>query len=147
MITILLVDDHTTFLSSLRSLLGVQEDMDVRATAPNGIDAVNQARQHCFDVAVMDISMPLMDGIEATRQIHQVCRVTRVLMLSGYDSPAYVQRALAVGATGYVLKDEIGVDLLAAIRTLALGKRYFSRKVAKIAEQYLGWKSNDTRAG
>jgi DNA-binding NarL/FixJ family response regulator len=147
MITILLVDDHATFLSSLRSLLGAQEDMDVLATAPNGMDAVTAARQQCFDIAVMDISMPLMDGIEATRQIHQVCRVTRVLMLSGYDSPAYVERALAVGAAGYVLKDEIGVDLLVAVRTLALGKRYFSHKVAKIAKQYLGWKRSDTRAG
>jgi CheY-like chemotaxis protein len=146
MITVLLVDDHDALRKSLRHLLGVEGDINVLATAPNGVEAVDKARQHCFDVIVMDISMPLLDGIEAARQIHQACQDTRVLMLSSYDSAVYVRRALAAGAAGYVLKDAAHAELLLAVRTIALGKRYFSQKIAKIAEEYLGWKSRDMQA-
>jgi DNA-binding NarL/FixJ family response regulator len=84
MTTILIVDDHAVFRGSLCSLLSGKEDMNVLATAPNGMDAVAQARRRHFDIAVMDISMPVMDGIEAARQIHNFCCKTRVLMLSGH---------------------------------------------------------------
>jgi two-component system nitrate/nitrite response regulator NarL len=146
MITVLLVDDHINFRKSLRYMLDSSEDIQVVATASNGVEAVAEARKHCPDVTVMDISMPLMDGIEATRQIQQHCQVTRVVMLSILDNPEYVQRALDVGALGYVLKDAIAKDLLAAIRALSTGKEYFSHQVSGIASKYLGRRSRENRA-
>jgi DNA-binding NarL/FixJ family response regulator len=137
MITVLVVDDHSYFLTSLRYMLEATGVIQVIATAANGVEAIAQARKHCPDVAVVDISMPDMDGIEAARQIRAHCPLTRVMMLSILDQPEYVQRALDVGAVGYVLKDAIEQDLLAAIRALAQGKRYFSRKIAEIARTYL----------
>lgn len=142
MITVLLVDDHAAFRKGLRYLVEATEDIQVVATAANGIEAVAQASLHCPDVAVIDISMPLMDGIEAARQIRTQCRHTRVMMLSIFDHKEYVQRALDVGAVGYVLKETIGHDLLAAIRALYRGGRYFSHKIAAIARQYMDQRGN-----
>ncbi len=90
--------------------------------------------------------MPLMDGLETTRQIHERCRLTRVVILSMYDNPEYVQRAVEVGAFGYVLKDTIVGDLMEAVRTVYEGKYYFSQKIAEIGNKYLSWKGNDTWA-
>lgn len=147
MITVLLVDDHTSFRKSLTYMLEATEDIQVVATASNGVEAVAQASLHCPDIAVIDISMPVMDGIEATRQIRGRCQFTRVMMLSIFDNPEYVQRAVEVGAVGFVLKDTIGKDLLAAIRALHMGKRYFSQKIAEIAEKYINQKGKDTWVG
>jgi DNA-binding NarL/FixJ family response regulator len=146
MITVLLVDDHASIRKNLRYLLEATDDIQVLATASNGAEAVAQANSHCPDVAVIDISMPLMDGMEATRQIRECCPLTRVMMLSMFDSPEYVQRALEVGALGFVLKDTVGEDLLAAIRALFKGGRYFSRKIADIAEKFMKQKGDDSWA-
>jgi DNA-binding NarL/FixJ family response regulator len=147
MITVLLVDDHASVRKGLRYLLEATEDIRVVATASNGLEAVAQANLSCPDVAVMDISMPVMDGIEATRQICMHCRYTRVMMLSILDNPEYVQRALEVGARGFVLKETIGIDLLAAVRALYRGGRYFSAKIAIIAKQYMDQKGNPGGGG
>lgn len=147
MITVLLVDDHASFRKSLKYMLEATEDIQVVATAANGLEAVVQAGLHCPDVAVIDISMPVMDGIEATRQIHGRCKFTRVMMLSILDNPEYVQRAVEVGAAGFVLKEAIAKDLLAAIRALHMGKRYFSQRVAEIAERYMNQRGKDSWAG
>ncbi|HSL30015.1 MAG TPA: response regulator transcription factor [Anaerolineales bacterium] len=146
MITVLLVDDHVNLRKSLRFMLESSEDIEVIATASNGVEAISEARKHCPDVAVVDISMPVMDGIEATRQIRQHCQFTRVVMLSILDNPEYVQRALEVGAVGFVLKDAIARDLLAAIRALSTGKRYFSQQISEIAAKYMNRKNNDSWA-
>ncbi|MDQ2690490.1 MAG: response regulator transcription factor [Chloroflexota bacterium] len=145
MITVLLVDDHLYFRKSLRYMLDSNDDIQVVATASNGVEAVAEARKHCPDVTVMDISMPVMDGIEATRQIQQHCQLTRVVMLSILDNPEYIQRALDVGAVGYVLKDAIAKDLLAAIRALSAGKQYFSHQIAEIAAKYLNRRNKDSK--
>lgn len=137
MITVLLVDDHAAIRKNLQYFIEKSDDIQVVATASNGIEAVAQVRSHCPDIIVMDISMPQMDGIEATRQTLVHCPVTRVLMLSTYDNPDYIRHALEVGARGYVLKDNVGNDLLDGIRTLSVGKHYFSQKIAEIAEKYL----------
>jgi DNA-binding NarL/FixJ family response regulator len=117
MITVLLVDDNGFIRKSLRSLLEKEDDIKLVAMATNGIEAVEKASSYRPEVAVIDISMPLMDGIEATEHIREYCRLTRVIMLSAYDDPEYVQRALEVGAKGYVLKDVAGEELLEAIST------------------------------
>ena len=137
MINVLVVDDNEPIRKSLRSLIEKADDIKIVDTATNGVEAVEKAHSHRPDVAVMDISMPFMDGIEATEHIRECCRVTRVIMLSGLKDPEYVRRALEVGAKGYVLKDEAATDLLEGIRTIHLGKHYFSRKIAGMAEKYL----------
>jgi DNA-binding NarL/FixJ family response regulator len=138
MITILLVDDHSYIRKGVRYLLETLGDIEVVATARNGIEAVAKARLHHPDVVIIDISLPLMNGIEAIRQIRKSCPGTRLLTLSIYDDPLYVKNAVEAGATGYVLKDGIPNELLEAIRSLNSGKRYFSRKIAPlIGPQYL----------
>lgn len=142
MITVLLVDDHTYIRKGLRYLLEATADIEVIATAANGIEAVAKARLHQPDVVVIDISMPLMDGIEATKEISASCAGTRVLTLSIYSNQEYMKSALEAGAAGYVLKDAIGDELLEAIRSLHRGKRYFSRKVAGMTDPYMDEDNN-----
>jgi len=137
MITVLLVDDNDLVRKSLCSLLETTEDIQVVATASNGADAVDKARSYRPNVAVMDISMPLMNGIEATEHIRECCRLTRVILVTGFDNPEYVQRALEVGAKGYVLKDAVGDDLPKAIHAIHRGSNYFSDKISQIATGYL----------
>jgi len=145
-ISVLLVDDHASLRKSLRYLLEATNDIKVVAEASNGNDALFHLRSSCPDVAIIDISMPLMNGLEATRQIHEQCRLTRVVILSIYDNPEYVQRSVEVGALGYVLKDAIVVDLIEAVRTANKGKHFFSQKIAEIGNRYLSSKGNDSWA-
>ena len=143
MITVLLVDDNGPVRESLRYLLEVSDDIKLVATATNGMEGVDKARSHRPDVAIIDISMPLMDGIEATEHIRECCGLTRVIMLSGYSEAEYIKRALEAGAKGYVLKDIAGEQLLEAIRTVFSGKHYFSYQIAEVAEKYIPRREND----
>lgn len=136
MISVLLVDDHGYVLRGLQQMLEATDDMHVMGTASNGVDAIAQVQLACPEVAVIDISMPLMDGIETARELQQRCPQVQVLVLSIYDHAEYVQRALDVGVSGFVLKEEIGEDLLAAIRTVHSGGRYFSHRISGLADQY-----------
>ena len=137
MINVLVVDDNGPVRKSLRDLIETADDLKLVATAKNGVEAVEKARSYRPDVAVIDISMPLMDGIEATEHIRECCRLTRVIILSGLNDPEYIRRALEVGAKGYVLKDEAASDLLEGIRSIHQGKHYFSPQIAEIAGKYL----------
>jgi DNA-binding NarL/FixJ family response regulator len=137
MITVLLVDDNGPVRKSLRALLEMAEDIQIVATAANGVKAVEKALSYHPDVAVMDISMPIMDGIEATEHIRECCRLTRVIILSTFDNPEYVRHALEVGAKGYVLKDRAGEELLEAIHLVHKGGHYFSEKIAEIGARYV----------
>lgn len=136
MITVLLVEDHIFVLAALSTFLGAAEGIQIIARASNGLEAVTEARLCCPDVVVMDVSMPLMGGIEATGHIRVHCPTTRVMMLSFYDRPEYVHRALQAGALGYVLKDMFQKDLIAAVHAVSLGNRYFTEQIAWVAEQY-----------
>jgi DNA-binding NarL/FixJ family response regulator len=129
MITVLLADDHGIVRDALRYLLEAQGDIEIIATAADGQEAVDQAMRLCPDVAVMDISMPRMDGIEATRQICDLCPHTQIVMLTIYNTAEHIQHALQAGASGYVLKEAAGQELVAAVRALHSGGSYFSSRI------------------
>ena len=131
MIKVLLVDDHAVLRDGLRFLLEAEGDMQIIGTAANGQEAVEQATIRCPDVVMMDISMPVMNGIEATKQICAICENTKVVILSMYHTNDYIQRALDAGAAGYLLKDSAGAELVTAIRALHSGKPYFSQTTTK----------------
>jgi DNA-binding NarL/FixJ family response regulator len=131
MITVLLADDHAMVRDGLRYILEAAGDIQIIGLAANGREALEQAAVTCPDIAVIDISMPVMDGIEATRQILKVCPRTRIVTLSMYHTGEYVQRALNAGAYGYVLKDAAGNELVEAVRSLHAGRRYLSPQVAR----------------
>ena len=129
MIKVLLADDHGIVRDALRYLLEAQGDIQIIATAADGQEAVDLATQLCPDVAVMDISMPRMDGIEATRRICGLCPHTHVVMLTIYNSAEHIQHALQAGASGYVLKEAAGQELVAAVRALYNGGHYYSSRI------------------
>jgi DNA-binding NarL/FixJ family response regulator len=130
MINVLLADDHILVRDALCYLLEAQGDIKIVATAADGVEAVERARHICPDIAVLDISMPRMDGIEAARKICEHCSKTRIVMLTIYHSEEHVRHAVQAGASGFVLKDAAGQELVAAIRTLHQGGQYFSSKIA-----------------
>ena len=131
-VRILLADDHTLVRAGLRKLLEERPDWEVIAEAGDGREAVRLAEQHKPDVAVLDVAMPLLNGIEATRQITRRVPGTRVLVLSMHADEAYVTQILQAGATGYLLKDSADVDLLKAVGEAAKGKSFFSPAIAKV---------------
>ena len=129
MIKVLLADDHGIVRDALRYLLEAQGDIQIIATAADGQEAVELAQHYCPDIVVMDISMPRMDGIEATRQICGLCPNTRVVMLTIYNTTEHIQHALQAGASGYVLKEAAGQELVAAIHALYNGGHYYSSRI------------------
>ena len=130
MITVVLADDHTVLRDGLRYLLEAAGGIKIVSTASNGQEAVEQATLYCPDVVLMDISMPIMNGIEATKEIRAACENTKVAILSMHHTSEYVQRAMQAGAHGYVLKDSAGSEVIEAIHAIHEGKRYFSQKIS-----------------
>ncbi len=138
MIRVLLADDHAILRDGIRALLGDEPDMQVVGEADNGRLAVEQARALQPDVVLMDIAMPLLNGLEATRQIARDCPGVRVLILTMHQNEEYVQQVLAAGAAGYVLKHAAGHELVTAIRAVAAGGAFFSPMVARVlADAYV----------
>jgi DNA-binding NarL/FixJ family response regulator len=127
---ILLADDHSVVRSGFRALLNSQPDLEVIGEASDGLDAVEQAATLKPDVVVMDVTMPNLNGIEATRRLaHDAPRV-RVLALSMHKDAVYVREILRAGARGYLLKDSGEQDLINAVRALAKGEGYISPAVS-----------------
>ena len=129
---ILLADDHTVVRQGLRKVLEERPEWQVVAEAGDGRDAVRLAEEFRPDVAVVDVAMPLLNGIEATRQITKRAPQTKVLVLSMYSDEAYVTQMLKAGAKGYLLKDSADVDLLQAVQAVSQGKSFFSPAVARL---------------
>lgn len=129
---ILLADDHTVVRQGLRKVLEERPDWIVVAEAGNGRDAVKQAEELKPDVAILDVAMPLLNGIEATRQIVKRSPSTRILVLTMHADEAYVNQILKAGATGYLLKDSADVDLIQAVGAVSQGKSFFSPAVARL---------------
>ncbi|HLF74308.1 MAG TPA: response regulator transcription factor [Anaerolineales bacterium] len=130
-IKVLLADDHTVLRDGLRYLLEAQGDIEIVGTAANGKEAVEQAIRDCPDVVLMDISMPLMNGIEATQQIREFCPRTQVAILSIHHATEHIQRALQAGAAGYLIKESAGMEVVQAIRAIHSGRHYFSQKIVR----------------
>lgn len=131
-IRILLADDHKLMRSGLRLLIEQQPDLSVVGEAADGREAVALAKSLRPDVAVMDISMPNLNGIEAAHQITQSHAELAVIVLSMHPDESYVLRALKAGAKGYLLKDSAESDLITAVRAVARGKSFFSPAVSKV---------------
>jgi two-component system response regulator NreC len=129
---ILLGDDHTLVRQGIRKILEEQPEWDVVGEASDGRDAVRQAETAHPHVAVLDIGMPLLNGIEATRHIVRRSPDVRVLILSMHSNEGYIIQALKAGATGYLLKDSVDTDLIRGIAAVASGKSFFSPAVARV---------------
>jgi len=135
---ILLADDHTVMRTGLRVLLERQPNLEVIGEAENGRDAIQLAASLRPDVVVMDVGMPVLNGIEATRTIVTEQPNIAVVILSMHADESYVMRALKAGARGYLLKDSAPADLLGAIQAVTQNKSFFSPKVSRIlAEDYV----------
>lgn len=137
-IRILLADDHAILRDGIRALLNDEPDMQVVGEADNGRGAVEQARALRPDIIIMDIGMPLLSGLEATSQIRRDNPEARVLILTMHQNEEYLAQMLTAGASGYVLKDVAGVELVSAIRVVAQGGAFFSPSVARtLADLYI----------
>lgn len=130
-IRILLADDHAVVRHGFRMILNAQPDLEVVGEAANGRDAVEQAASLKPDIVVMDVTMPELNGIEATRRIAEIAPRTRVLALSMHKDAVYVREILRAGARGYLLKDSLESDLLAAVRAVSKGEGYLSPAVSE----------------
>lgn len=130
-ITVLLAEDHTLVREGLRKLLDDESDIEVVGEAATGRQAVDMTRKLRPAVVVMDIAMPLLNGLEATRQIRQAVPDTKVLILSAHSDDAYVERATALGAAGYLIKQTSAHFLSEAIREVQKGNTFFSPSIAK----------------
>src|SRR5215475_10936846 len=130
-ITVLLADDHIVVRQGLRALLVAEEDIEIIGEAENGRQAVQLAKKFMPEVVVMDIAMPVLNGLEATRQITRAVPNTKVLVLSSYCDDEYVQQLTEAGAAGYLVKQTAANDLLKAIREAQRGNAFFSPAIAK----------------
>lgn len=138
MIRILLADDHHLFRNGLRRILEGQGDFEIVAEASTGLEAIDLAKTHRPDVAVIDIAMKELNGIEATAQIIRQAPEIGVLILSMYSDERYVMRAVKAGARGYLLKDTLEDGLIEAIQSVHAGRAYFSPSVAKLLQEAHG---------
>ena len=139
-IRILLADDHTILRSGIRSLLEDEPGLSVIGEAEDGRVAVSMACKLKPDVVIMDIAMPLLNGLEATRQIKMQCPDVKVLILSMHDNEEYIRQVLEAGAMGYILKDAAARELISAIKSVYRGEAVLSPAVTRLViEDYLRW--------
>jgi two-component system, NarL family, response regulator NreC len=137
-IRILLADDHTVVRKGLRLLLESQDGFEVIADACDGRETIALAEQHQPDVVVLDVAMPILNGIEAARQISAKFPSTAIVFLSMHSDEGYVLKALKSGARAYLLKDSAEYDLIAAIKAVSEGKAFFSPAISKmLVEDYM----------
>jgi DNA-binding NarL/FixJ family response regulator len=137
-IKLMIVDDHAIVREGLRGLLEKEPDMEVAGEACNGLEAVKLAKELQLDVIIMDVNMPCMNGIEATRRILAANRDVRVLALSLESDRRFIVEVLEAGAKGYVLKDAFFAELATAIRTVADGDTYLGPRITEmIIKDYL----------
>ena len=132
-LSILIADDHAVVRAGLRTLLESRPRWQVCAEAADGRDAVEKAAKHKPHIAILDIGMPLLNGVEATRQIRKASPSTEILILTMHESDDLVQQVVEAGARGYILKDEADRVLLDAVHALSQHKPFFSTRVSEAA--------------
>jgi two-component system, NarL family, response regulator NreC len=142
---IMLADDHETVREGLKLLVNAQDDMEVVGVAGDGLEAVVRAQELLPDVLVMDISMPRLNGLKATKKLKEVCPQVKVLTLSRHADDGYIRELLGAGACGYVLKQSASVELLHAIRAVARGGKYLDPKLAAKVMNAYGGRENSLR--
>jgi DNA-binding NarL/FixJ family response regulator len=136
-ISVLLLDDHAVVRDGLQALLATQPDLRVTGSFAAAEEALRFVATSPPDVAVLDIALPGVDGIEVAKRMHDLCPETHVLMLSMHATPEFVYQALRAGASGYVLKESAGEEVVAAVRAVHAGRRYLSGKIsARALEDY-----------
>ena len=134
-ITVLLVDDHTFVREAFRILLELQDDVEVVGEAQNGRQAVEMVKNLHPEVVLMDIGMPFLNGLEATRQVLKAVPATRVMMLTAYSDDAYVINAMESGAVGFLLKQTSAEEVHQGIREVHRGKTFLSASISKRVER------------
>jgi DNA-binding NarL/FixJ family response regulator len=143
---IVLADDHATVRQGLKLLIDAQADMQVVGEAGDGWAAIDRVEQFKPDVIVMDVSMPGMNGLNATRTLKDLHPESRVVALTRYSDDAYLQELLRAGVAGYVLKQSASIELLQAIRAAAAGGQYLDSTVtAKVTDRFLARDGTKTR--
>lgn len=136
-VRVLIADDHTLVRKGLVSLLAESGECEVVAEATDGLEAVEKALETRPDVAILDLSMPRLTGLEAVRRIHEALPLVRLLVLTMHEEEEYVLPIVRAGASGYLIKDSAVGELLAAVRALHAGQGYFGPQAARVlAEQY-----------
>lgn len=147
-ISVLLADDHTVVRQGLRALLTIEPDIEVVGEAATGRQAIQLARQLQPAVIIMDIAMPQLNGLEATRQILGENPLSKLLILSGYADDEYVHQFAEAGASGYLLKQTAGQELVKAVREIAKGNAYYSPSILKrLLEFYRDGRGQDRPQG
>jgi len=137
-IKVLIVDDHALLREGIRSLLASHDDIEIVGEATNGSEALEKVREVAPDVILMDIAMPIMDGLEATRRIRKQNHNVRIIILTQYDRKDYVLSSIKSGASGFIPKNVIISELVSAIRTAHSGDAFLHPSVAKmVIEDYL----------
>ena len=131
-IRVMLVEDHNLVRQGLKAVLEGQSNIHVVAEATEGRQAIRLARANCPDVAVVDVAMPGMSGIEVTREVRRLCPKTQVLILTAHDNEEYFYQTLKAGAVGYVLKKAAASDLIAAVEAASKGEAYLYPSVARL---------------
>jgi len=130
-ITVLLAEDHAAYRSSLKLLVEADGDIEVVGEAKNGCEAVRLNKRLHPNVIVMDIAMPLLNGLQATRQIMEISPTTKILILSAHPDSEYIEQAMIFGASGYLLKQSSADVLAQAVREVQNGRAYFSQAISK----------------
>lgn len=147
-VSVFIADDHAIVRDGLRALLDATPDITVVGVAANGQEAVSQVRSLQPDVVIMDISMPVLDGISATRQILAASPDTRVIILSMLGTPAHVYQALQAGARGYLLKDSAGREVMNAVLAIHAGETYLSQPIQNtLISDYLHQRETAEKTG
>jgi DNA-binding NarL/FixJ family response regulator len=138
MIKVLIADDHAVVRDGLKSLLNAESDIEVMETASNGREAVRKVEKLKPDVVIMDIAMPELNGLEATIQAKKCCPSVKVIILSMHDTSEHIFQGLRAGATGYLLKESAGKEVIRAVRKVHDGFRYLSQAIQeKVVNDYI----------
>lgn len=137
LIRILIADDHKLFREGIKSILKEESCIKVVGEAGSGAEIIQKLETNNIDIILMDIDMPQMDGLIATRIIKERFPDTKILILSGYNDLKYILEVMRAGASGYLVKDAENLDLVNAIKTLAQGNAYYSHKIAEKLTDYL----------